>query len=177
VSEDQFESRLEESRDVMKDLALPPGYGLGRDQNGQWLVVKEATSEVFAVDGTEEDLPSLVIDLWREYVVEAPPAVMCRFIHSMTAVDALLSWKGELSGGPRDRVVDDDLEEVNYQCFLWGKDGNEGDAALGWDNDPINAVLKARRVLLESLEEQDEGDDGCTDDSSAERESHEPQEG
>lgn len=174
MSEDQFESRLEESRDVMKDLALPPGYGLGKGDDGRWLVVKEATSEIFAVDGSEEDLPSVVIDLWREYVVEAPAAVMCRLIHCMTAVDAMLSWKGELSGGPRDRVTDDDLEEFNYQSFLWGKDGNEGDAALGWDDDPINSILKARRALLESLEEQN---DGGTDDREAERESHEPQEG
>lgn len=147
-------SRLEESRDVMRDLALPPGYHLGKDPDGTFMVVKERTSEIFAVDGSEEELPHVVIDLWREYVAEAAPSEVARLVHCMTAVDAMLSWDGELSGGPRDRAAG-----ANYRCSLWGKGGDEDHAVLGWHDDPIEAVLKARRAMLDSLSEPEHDDD------------------
>jgi len=169
VSE-QFESRLEEARDMMKDLALPPGYHLGHDPDGNLMVIKDSTSEIFAVEGTEEHLPQLVIDLWRDYISEAPPAAVCRLVHCMTAVDAVLSWEGELSGGPRNRVAG-----ANYRCSLWGKSGDEDHAVLGWDDDPVEAVLKARRTLLESYEPEPEL--GHDPDDELDEELHEPQEG
>lgn len=144
-------TRLEESREVMKDLALPPGYHLGVDPDDRYMVIKDSSEEIFAVDGSEEDLPHVVIDLWREYVQNAEPAVVCRMAHAMIAVDALIEWDGELSGGPRDRMTSDDLEEVNYECTLWGKGGVASEGALGHADDPVEAILAARRAMLDSL--------------------------
>jgi hypothetical protein len=157
VSE-QFESRLEESRDVMRDLALPPGYRLGKDPDGTFMVVKEHTSEIFAVDGSEENLPHVVVDLWREYVAEAAPSEVARLVHCMTAVDAMLSWNGELKGDPRARAHTLP-DKINYECTLWGAEDDGIKSVSGSHDDPIEAVLKARRAMIDSLAEPEHDDE------------------
>jgi len=147
---------------------LPPDYHLGTDPEGKYLVVKRSTEEVFSVEVTEEELPMLVVDLWREYIQEAPAPAVARVATIMTALDALLTWEGELQGGPRNKQDDDSEDGCNYGCTLWGKEKKPFLGALGHDDDPINAILKARRSLVDSLKglettehdpEDEEGED------------------
>lgn len=162
---DETELRLKASREIMRDMALPPGYQIGTSPEGKILVLKTATSEVFEAQIEEEDIPLLAVDLWREYLTQAAPSQISRIATMITGFDAMLNWEGELRGGPRDKQDNNSDEGANYECCLWGKEGNPAIGALGHDDDPINAILKARRVLLDSLPEEgsDEDLDGCDD--------------
>lgn len=150
--EPQGSSKLEASRELMRDMALPPEYHLGTDPDGKYMVVRASTSEVFSVEVIEEDLPMLVVDLWREYIQTAPAEAVARIATIMTAVDALISHDGELNGGPRDVPVKvphkDGDEEFAYECVLYGAGGDSDAESQGLDNDPIGAILKARRELV-----------------------------
>lgn len=150
----KVKSRLEEARDFMQDFALPPGLGIGITEDKRLVVIREATSEIMELDATEEDVGNVAVSLWREYLQEASPAVLVRFVQCILSVDALLAHEGELEGGPRGSQYDEEGEEHHYQCVLWGKGGQPWVGCGGYDNDPVNAILKARRSIQRSLEDQ-----------------------
>lgn len=158
------QTRLEESRDIMKDLGLPPGFSIGTGPDGAYIVINEDEGSLAQVDLKEEELPHLVLDLWRDYLANAPPSVLARFVHCMTAIDVILGFRGALHGGPEDRQQDHEGNEFNYECVLHPPDDHEGGPPLfrGLDDDVVEAVLKTRRALLDSLKEASADDlDGC----------------
>lgn len=172
-------SKLDAARDLMQDTATPPGYHIATDPDGKFMVIKDATSEIFSVEVEEADLPLLVADLWREFVQEAPSHVVVRLAQTMTALDALVTWKGEISGRPLDapQEAPNGPHTRTFECLLWGMGGDEGKSAQGLDNDVIIAMLKARRELLESLKgledkAHDPADENPDDDMSDEEFAH-----
>mgnify|MGYP001100722742 CR=1 FL=1 len=144
--------RLKEAQSFMKDFALPPGLGVGIQDDGHLVVVREATSEIMELDATEEDIGNVSVSLWREYLNEAPPAILVRFVQCVLAVDALLAHDGEMQGSPRDPEHDGEGNAHNYKCTLWGKEGDPSRGCGGYNEDPVNAILDARRALNASLE-------------------------
>jgi hypothetical protein len=137
------DTRLQEARAFMLDFALPPGYSVGQQDDGTMLVVDEQESSVFSTDATEAEVPLLAIDLWREYVGKAPPQMVARFAQCVVAVDALMEWDGSVSPGK---------VKGQYVATLRTDPGAE---VTGTAGDPVEAILVARRDVLELLEDED----------------------
>ena len=107
-----IKTRLEEAREFMEDFALPPGLGIGVSDAGTLVAIKEATSEVVGFDVGEEEVGSLAIELWREYLSDAPDAVVARFVQCVLAVDSMLEHTGDLRFSP-------EAEDARrYECTL-----------------------------------------------------------
>lgn len=141
-------------QEALKDLALPPGYYLGRTPDGHLAVVRRQSSDIVGLDLTEEEAPRAVVAIWRDYLQEeASDLEIVRVVQSFLALEALASHEGDVRGGPRDRQTTEDGEH-NFTCRLWGLDDDPSAAAEGAHDDLVMAILAARRVLEEGYSDE-----------------------
>jgi hypothetical protein len=139
------------TEDTLRDLALPPGLHLGRLPDGTLAVVNQRTQEVVGLTCSPDDAPKAVLAVWREYLQTAPDVEIARIVHLVLATGFLAEHAGEIHGGPRNRRADSTGRLWNYECLFGEKD--DGGSIAGHDDDLVFAILKARRVLLESLDD------------------------